>query len=179
MKTYRNVVIVVSIILGIFVAMWVRFDSPGAKVAFDQTLPELDYEYLHNMALEIVRGNEPALDKSISAEVFLNDKTVKVRICQEVKGIREFYTLEATFPISETDTSFKDGNVSETFSIDYDKGQYTYYGDHDRKKTIRQTSLILLFVVPFFLFGGLYWVPSEIIVLVKARRYKLREEGFQ
>ncbi len=172
MKVYRNIVIAISIILGIFVAMWVRFDSPGAKVAFDPTLPELDYEYLYNIALEVAKGNEPTLDKSISAEVFFNDKSVKVRICQEVKGIRDFYTLEATFPISETDTSIEDGTVKGTFSIEYEKGNYTYHGDYDRKKTIKQTSLILLFTLPFFLFVGLYWMPNEVIELLKAYNLK-------
>lgn len=181
MKIYRNIVIIVGIVLGILLAIWHRFDSPRAKIAFDSSFPEMDQEYLKSIALEFANGNEPILAEGISAEYELNAKTFRVVVSQEVRGIKNFYTLIATFPIVKVDVRFEDGSVNGIFAIEADNGSYSYYGNNDNtnKNQIRESCAIIAFMVPFFLWFFLCWLPTETKELAKSTKRQLREEDFQ
>ncbi len=181
MKIYRNIVIIVGIILGILLPIWLRFDSPKAKIVFDTSFPEMDQEYLKSIALEFANGKEPVLAEGISTEYGLDSKTFRVVVSQEVRGIKNFYTLVATFPVAGVDVRFEDGTVNGTFAIESDNGSYSYYGNNDKthKDEVRESCVIIAFMVPFFLWFFLYWLPMEIKELAKRPKHQLREEDFQ
>ena len=173
MKTYRNTVIIVGIVLGILLSIWVRFDSPRAKMVFDSSFPEMDQEYLKSIALEFANGKEPVLAEGISAEYGLDSKTFRVVVSQEVRGIKNFYTLVATFPVAKVDVRFEDGTVNGTFAIEADNGSYSYYGNNSKanKDQFRVYSVILAFWVPFSLWFFLYWLPMEIKEIAKRPKH--------
>lgn len=180
MKKYRNIVIIVGIILGIFAGIWGYFTSPLAKsVHANLTLPEEEYEYLKSIALTVAKGEEPSLDGDISLEYILNDKSFEVIVKREASGTASSYKLKATFPMSKVDVGFVDGNVQGIFALDYDKGSYNY-SPFENKGTLAYTSVLMAFAIPIFLFMILYWIPATFIELVKGIKHlKWQIEDFQ
>ena len=180
MKTYRHVVIVVSIVLGIFVGIWGYFNSPLAKsVHANSTSPEAEYEYLKSIALTVAKGEEPLLDEDISVDYVFNGKSFEVTVKKEVSGTVDSCKLKAIFPMAKVDVGFVDGNVQGTFAIEHDKGSYNYSPIED-KGTLAYVSVLLAIAIPVFLFIILYWIPTAFIELVRRTKYKKwRIEDFQ
>ena len=180
MKTYRKIVIIVSIILGIAAGIWMYFNSPLAKIVRSiSTSPEEEFEYLKSVALAVAKGEEPLLDEGISVDYDFNSKSFKVIVEKEVSGLVDSYRVEATFPMSKVDVGFADGNVQGTFVIDCDKGSYNYSPIAD-KGTIALISVVLAITLSFFLFMSLYRIPTHFIELVRGiKQPKWQIEDFQ
>ena len=180
MKTYKNVVIVVSIILGIFVGIWTYFNSPLAKAVHSNSTPsEEEYAYLKSVALAVAKGEEPSLDEDIRIDYVFNDKSFEVTVEKKVSGIENFHRVEATFPMSKVYVGFVDGNVQGNFAIDYAKASYNYSSIAD-KGALAYYSILMVFAIPFGLFVFFYCIPIVFTELVRSTKHKKWQiEDFQ
>lgn len=116
MKTYKKIVMIVSIIVGIIATAFLYSTSPVAKT---KTITAEEYQSLKDYALDIANGSGVELPEEITVTKKFNEDAVIISLNTSLYGI------EANFPISQSNGKFENGNIMQYGTIDYENVTYS------------------------------------------------------
>lgn len=165
MKIYKITVIVLSVIIGISVAVFMNLVSPVTIPAYTNSITEEDYQELKNYALEVANNSDIGLNnKDIDVTIELDAETLKMDINKDIYGV------EAIFPISDLTWKTEDGIMKYDMVIDYDNVTYSEHTDVQPAFFYITISIFLAGVLAVPMYFLLYSIPNAIILKMTKRK---------
>lgn len=124
MKIYKITVIILSVIIGISVAVFMNLESPVTIPAYTNSITEEDYQELKEYALELANNSDIGLiNNDIDVTSELDSKTLEMHINKEIYGV------DAIFPISDLTWKIENGIMKYEMVIDYDNVAFSEHTD--------------------------------------------------
>lgn len=166
MKIYKITVIVLSVIIGISVALFLNLTSPVTIPAYTNSITEEDYQVLKNYALEVANNSDIGLNnKDIEVTIELDDETLKMDINKDIYGIK------AIFPISNLAWKTEDGIMKYNMVIDYDNVIFSEHTDVKPAFFYMLISIFLAGLLALPIYFLLYSIPSSIILKMTKKKF--------
>lgn len=109
MKTYKIIVRIVSLLIGIIVTVYLYSTDPAIKASFSGNITTEDYQILKDYAMEIVSGSDVELPEEVDK---LN---ISLNINEKEKQVLDSSNEEEEFNKNEKD---KNDNFEQTHLTD-------------------------------------------------------------
>lgn len=165
MKIYKITVIVLSVIIGISVAVFMNLFSPLTIPAYTNSITEEDYQELKNYALEVANNSDIGLNnKDIDVTIELDAETLKMDINKDIYGV------EAIFPISNLAWKTEDGIMKYDMVIDYDNVAFSEHTDVKPAFFYIILSIFTVVTCAAPMYFLLYFIPIDIILKMTKRK---------
>ena len=157
MKIYRNIVIVLSIMLGIVSAVLMTLSNPLAIESFKDSITSESYQNLKDYAFEIASNSDAKPKEDIIASMHLTNEFLIVDVDTSMYGI------EAIFPISRYDEKIKDGIIKFEGKIDYNNVTYSEHTDVKPSWLYIYAGILMAVATAALLYLVFYYMPSQFI----------------
>lgn len=155
MKTYKKIVIILSIIVGCFAAIMMNLTSPLVKAAYTHAITKENYQILKDYVLDVAKKNSYIESKDIKITMELNDNSLVINADTELYGV------EATFPLSNLNWKIENGIIKyDSRSIDYNNVTYQEYTDVEPIPIYIALSIAYAGAAAFLIWCIFYWLPD-------------------
>lgn len=163
MKKWRNIVIVISVIMGIAMTVGMFLTTVNYKIAINDPVTEEDYNYLEECALKIAKtaNTKVIKDENIIASMNFDEEFLYVKVVL-MQYNAEKCRIDAKYPITfDENIKIENADIQIKGSIDYQNAIYT-----KRTNIMNPIRYICLFVlegslVGVFIFFLFYCIPKN------------------
>lgn len=127
----RNIVIVISVVMGIAMTIWMMLSTVNFKIAINDPVTQEDYNYLEKCALKIAENADTKVikDENITSSIDFDNKYLYVTVV-----LMQYNTdkckIDAKYPITfDENIKIEKGDIQVKGSIDYHNAIYTKHSD--------------------------------------------------